>query len=144
MRPAARTRVIVLAAFLGGLLTGMVGMVGMVALGPDAAPEPPMFDATGQLERLPAGPADVLAETVELGRGFQRRHKHGGPTFNFVVHGRVRIVQDNGSAQEYGPGGFFLEPADRPHTIEVLSDARLDVLRLLPPGVAATTDLPPR
>jgi Cupin domain len=144
MRPAARTRIIVLAAFLGGLLMGTLGMVGVAALGPDTAPEPSVFDATGHLERLPAGPADVLAETVKLGRGFQRRHKHGGPTFNFVVDGRVRIVQDDGSAQEYGPGGFFLEPADRPHTIEVLSDVRLDVLRLLPPGTAATTDLPPR
>jgi hypothetical protein len=64
---------------------GLTDSVGVVALGPDTHPSPRAFDATGQLERLPAGPADVLAETVELGCGFQRRPKHSGLTFSFVV-----------------------------------------------------------
>jgi len=128
-----------LVLFAAGLL---LGAGAMMAVHGSSAPIP-SFDATGRLQALPAGPADVIAETVRLGRGFKGRHEHGGPTFNFVMAGRVRIIEDDGTVTQFGPGGFFFEPGGRPHTIEVLSDVRLDVLHLVPAGSAATTDLPP-
>jgi quercetin dioxygenase-like cupin family protein len=130
-------------AFIAGLVLGIGGM-SLRDLPPRAAPSVPSFAATGRLESLPQGPVEVITETVQLGRGFTSRHQHGGPTFNFVVAGRVQITEDNGMVKQFGPGEVFFEPADRPHTIEVLSEVRMDVLRLIPPGAAATTTLPSR
>jgi quercetin dioxygenase-like cupin family protein len=134
---------IVVLAFIAGALLGVGGMSlrGEPFRTPPAVPS---FDATGRLDALPPGPVEVIAETVRLGQGFTNRHHHGGPTFNFVADGRVRITEDDGTSREYGPGDFFFEPADRPHTLEVLSDVRFDVLRLIPPGREATTTLPSR
>lgn len=124
------------------LVVGLALGVGGTNLLRKAAEARAPFGAAGKLESLPQGPVDVTAETVKLPQGFTDRHEHGGPTFNFVVVGQVRITEENGSVRELGPGQFFFEPADLPHTIEVLSDARLDVLRLVPPGAEATTSLP--
>jgi hypothetical protein len=95
----------------------------------------------GRLDRLPRGPVDVRAETVRLPAGFRSRHLHGGPTFNTVVSGRVEIT-DAAGTRRYGAGQLFFEPGGAPHAIVVLADARLDVVRLLPPGAEATTELP--
>ncbi|MGH8903610.1 MAG: cupin domain-containing protein [Egibacteraceae bacterium] len=133
-----RTVTTIVLAFVVGLALG----VGASNLFRKAAEARPPFDVSGRLDSLPRGPVDVAAETVKLPQGFTDRHEHGGPTFNFVVAGRVRITEEDGSVRELGPGQFFFEPADLPHTIEVLSDARLDVLRLVPPGARATTSLP--
>jgi quercetin dioxygenase-like cupin family protein len=142
MAQTSRPRALLLAAlaFVAGAAVG-VGAAGAVRAGGD---DRPSFDTRGRLDVLPAGPVNVRAETVHLGQGFRGRHEHGGPTFNYVVSGRARIIEDDGSATTYGPGGFFFEGADHPHTIEVLADLRLDVLHLVPPGAAETTDLPPR
>ncbi|MGH8886297.1 MAG: cupin domain-containing protein [Egibacteraceae bacterium] len=135
-----RNRAVIAAvlAFVGGLALGVGGMSALE----NAPPAPPPFDASGRLELLPQGPVDVTAETVRLPRGFTNRHRHGGPTFNFIRSGQVRIKEEDGSVRQFGPGQFFFEPAEQPHTIEVESDARLDVLRLVPPGSQATTTLP--
>lgn len=127
-------------AVLAITLAFIVGL-GIGAYGTRVQAAPP-FSAAGRLESLPQGPVDVVAETVRLPEGFTNRHSHGGPTFNFVVAGRVRITEEDGSVRQFGPGQFFFEPTARPHTIEVESDARLDVLRLVPPGASATTTLP--
>lgn len=99
----------------------------------------PEVAGRGTLELLPPGPVRVIAETVRLGSGFRSRHSHGGPTFNLVRSGVVEIVEPAGT-RRYGAGELFFEPGGRLHTIVVVDSARLDVLRLLPPGAAPTTD----
>lgn len=89
---------------------------------------------------LPGGQVEVVAETVTLGAGFTSRHRHGGPTFNIVRSGEVEIADVEGR-RRLGAGEFFFEPADRVHTIRALDDARIDVVRLLPPGAEATTEV---
>lgn len=139
-RTPARTALTV----VGGLLAA-VALVGVgVLLG--SGREPPGeplgdLDTRGALEDVPDGPYEVIGETVRLGEGFGERHQHGGPTFNRIVSGRVRLIEDDGSVEEFGPGGFFFEPADRPHVIEVLEDVRIDVVRLVPEGREPTTAL---
>jgi quercetin dioxygenase-like cupin family protein len=100
----------------------------------------PELRGGGTLRSLPKGPLDVRAETVRLPAGFRSRHVHGGPTLNTVVSGRVEIDDADGT-HEYGPGEFFFEPGGEPHSILVLDDVRLDVVRLLPPGAQATTEV---
>jgi len=95
----------------------------------------------GMLDRLPGGPVQVRAERVVLPAGFHSRHFHGGPTFNFVDSGTV-LIESDGRQMRHEKGGFFFEPAGRVHAITVLDDARLRVIRLLPPGVEATTEAP--
>jgi quercetin dioxygenase-like cupin family protein len=103
--------------------------------------EPAGILAEGELVGAPRGPLAVRAERVVLPAGFVSRHRHGGPTFNFVDSGTV-LIESDGREQHYADGGFFFEPAGRVHTITVLDDAQLRVIRLLPPGVEATTDVP--
>jgi len=108
---------------------------------PGPADQLPSLEAGGTLTTVPEGPLEVIAETVRLRAGFRDRHVHGGPTFNHVIGGRVRLTEEDGTVRELGVGDFFSEPADRPHTIEVLEAARLDVVRLVPEGAAATAPL---
>jgi quercetin dioxygenase-like cupin family protein len=97
--------------------------------------------AEGELARAPVGPVTVRAERVVLPAGFRSRHRHGGPTFNFVDAGTV-VIESAGREQHHDEGGFFFEPAGNVHTITVLDDAHLRVIRLLPPGAEATTEVP--
>lgn len=97
--------------------------------------------AEGELRRLPASPVQVRAERVVLPAGFFSRHRHGGPTFNFVDAGTV-VIESAGLRTRYEAGGFFFEPARRVHSITILHSAQLRVVRLLPPGVEATTEVP--
>jgi quercetin dioxygenase-like cupin family protein len=101
----------------------------------------PAVRGEGMLDELPDAPVTVRAETVLLPAGFRSRHLHGGPTFNSVESGTVEIEDERGTSV-YGPGEFFFEPGGRPHEIRVVADVRLDVVRLLPPGARATTELP--
>jgi quercetin dioxygenase-like cupin family protein len=94
----------------------------------------------GVLASLPDGPVHVVAESVRLPDGFRSRHRHGGPTFTIVVSGEVEI-HDDGGTKRYRPEELFFKPAGRVHELRVLADARLDVIRLLPPGAAATTEV---
>lgn len=94
----------------------------------------------GVLQSLPAGPVNVIAETIVLPLGYEQSQRNGGPTFTFVQRGSLEVVTA-GVATEYGPGSFFFEPGGRAHTIRALENTRIDVLRLLPPGVEATTEL---
>jgi hypothetical protein len=132
------TRLVAVAA--GALALGAgLALVGD-RLGSDE-PDRAQLVAAGTLASLPPAPVQVRAETVVLPSGFRSRHRHGGPTFNFVQRGSVEIVDPDGRAR-HDRGGFFFEPGGRPHTITVLEDATLDVVRLLPPGAEATTELP--
>jgi hypothetical protein len=97
--------------------------------------------AEGELAKVPDAPLTVRAERVVLPAGFQSQHIHGGPTFNFVDAGTV-VIESAGREQRYDKEGFFFEPARNVHTITVLDDARLRVVRLLPPGAEATTEVP--
>ena len=126
------------AAVLLALLLG-VG-VGLSIAGLTADTARPELRGGGELETLPDGPVEVRAETVRLPAGFRSRHVHGGPILNTVVSGRVEI-EDAAGTRRYGPGELFFEPGGRPHSILVLEAARLDVVRLLPPGTEATTEL---
>jgi len=100
----------------------------------------PELRGGGELDSLPEGPLEVRAETVRLPSGFRSRHVHGGPTFNTVGSGLVEI-RDAAGRRRFGPGELFFEPDGVPHSIIVLEDARLDVVRLLPAGAEATTEV---
>lgn len=130
-----------LAALIVGACAGAAATA-LVLRGEDAPAPLSGPSARGTLEELPVGPVTVVAETVRLGDGFASRHRHGGPTFNLVRRGRVEIV-DEGGARVLGPGRFFFEPPERTHLIRALDDATLDVLRLLPPGARATSEVAP-
>jgi quercetin dioxygenase-like cupin family protein len=108
--------------------------------GPMRASETVSEAPVGTLEEVPQAPLRVVAERIRLPAGFESTHYHGGPTFNFVDFGRVEIEQD-GTRTVYGPGAFFFEPEGKVHTIRVLDTAQLAVLRLLPPGAEATTEV---
>lgn len=115
--------------------------IGLLLGGGDEAPVPPRLPAAeAPLAALPPGPVRVVSETVSLPEGFTSRHVHGGPTLNRVRTGRVVVADAEGRA-EHGPGDLFVEPAGNPHTITVLRGATLDVVRLLPPGAEATTEV---
>ncbi len=82
----------------------------------------------------------MVTETVRLRSGFTSRHRHGGLTVNFVRSGQVEIT-DLAGVRRYGPGQTFAEPGGRVHTLRVIDAVRMDVVRLLPPGAEATTDV---
>jgi quercetin dioxygenase-like cupin family protein len=119
-----------------GFLAGRLTKDGAVS-----GDERPALVAEGELAALPEAPVDVRAERVVLPAGFSSRHRHGGPTFNFVDTGSV-VIESDGRRVRYDTGDFFFEPAGRIHTIDVLDEARLRVIRLLPPGAEATTEVP--
>lgn len=130
--------------FVGLLAGGVLAIVVDRAVGdsgPMRASETVVEAPVGTLEEVPPPPLRVLAERVRLPAGFESTHFHGGPTFNFVDFGRVEI-EEEGRQTVYGPGAFFFEPEGRVHTIRVLETTQLAVLRLLPPGAEATTDVP--
>ena len=132
-----------LGALIGALVLG--GVIGAVGdrLANDAGPmraAETVARGGGTLKDLPDGPVGVLAESIRLPAGFESTHFHGGPTFNLVQSGEVEIV-DEGIARIYGPGDFFFEPEGRPHTIRVLETSTIAVVRLLPPGAEATTEV---
>jgi hypothetical protein len=58
-----------------------------------------------------------------------------------VDSGSVEIVDGRGRTV-YGRGDFFFEPAGRSHAIAVRDDSTLRVVRLLPRGAEATTEVP--
>ena len=126
------------AAVLLALLLG-VGL-GLAIAGLAAETDRRELRGGGTLASLPTGPVEVRAETVRLHRGFRSRHVHGGPILNTVVSGRVEI-EDAAGTRRYGPGELFFEPGGAPHSILVLEDVRLDVVRLLPPGAEATREV---
>lgn len=124
---------------------GLVAAAALVLLGTRLADDPvaelPPLAGGGTLDEVPEGPVEVVAETVRLRAGFRNRHHHGGPTFNHIISGLIRLTAEDGTTTEYGAGDFFFEPADRPHTIEVLDPVRIDVLRLVPDGREPTRTL---
>lgn len=126
---------------VGALVAAVVLLGAGLLVGRASRAAPPDVTARGTLADVPDGPVEVIAETVRLAEGFRDRHVHGGPTFNRIVSGRVRLTEEDGRVAELGAGDFFFEPADRPHVIEVLADVRMDVVRLIPEGREATTGL---
>jgi quercetin dioxygenase-like cupin family protein len=135
------------ALLMGALLIGAAIGAGAVFAMTDPDPSLPATDlppvsGSGVLDDLPEAPVEVVAETVRLPAGFVSTHVHGGPTFNTVLEGEV-VIREDGVTTRYEGGDFFFEPADFPHRITALSDARIHVLRLLPPGAPATTEVDP-
>jgi hypothetical protein len=119
----------IVALGVAAILAGSVGFaLGRLTSSEPATSQPPAVVGEGQLATLPAGPVGVRAERVVLPAGFFSKHRHGGPTFNFVDAGVVDI-EAGGERKRYEVGGFFFEP-------------RLRVIRLLPPGADATTEVP--
>jgi mannose-6-phosphate isomerase-like protein (cupin superfamily) len=130
-------------AFIAALaLGGVLGIVGdrlARDTGPMRATET-VNRGEGTLADLPRGPVGVRAESERLPGGFESTRSHGGPTFSIVESGRVEIV-DAGKARTYGPGDFFFQPQGHRYTIRILETATLSVVRLLPPGAVATTEV---
>jgi quercetin dioxygenase-like cupin family protein len=123
------------------LLAGVIaGALGMALLAGTAPADATLTRTTVHLEDLPAGTVTVTAESVRLATGFTSTHRHGGPTINLVRGGRVEIA-DRGGTRGYGRGDAFVEPGGRVHTITVADDAAIDVVRILPAGAAATTEV---
>jgi hypothetical protein len=131
----------VLAAVAAGVAIGAVAALALEHVVENETTASPEVVAEGTLSTLPRAPVTVRAETVVLPAGFESRHFHGGPTFNLVEAGSVAITDEAGRVV-YDADSFFFEPARHPHTIPVLEDATLRVVRLLPPGASATTELP--
>jgi quercetin dioxygenase-like cupin family protein len=130
---------VALAACVALAVGVVLGVVGERVVGGDDGATPELR-GEGVLDGLPEGAVSVRAETVLLPSGFRSRHVHGGPTFNTIESGTVEIQDERGTSV-YERGDFFFEPAGQPHVIRVLTDARLDVIRLLPPGAPETTEL---
>lgn len=62
---------------------------------------------------LPAGPGQYVAHLVEVKPGAEvGRHRHPGPTFMYILEGRIAVELDDGTTAEYGPGEAFVEDAD--------------------------------
>jgi quercetin dioxygenase-like cupin family protein len=135
-RPLLALALVGATALIVGVLVGF----GVAQLTESSSNDSPGVIAGGALERLPRGRVQVRAERVSLPAGFESRHFHGGPTFNFVDAGAV-FIESGGRRLQYRSGDFFFEPARRVHSITVLDDARLRVVRLLPQGVEATTEV---
>jgi quercetin dioxygenase-like cupin family protein len=139
---SSRSALLVVVALGALTVGGIIGFAsGRGSSGDSAGAEPAGVIAEGELAGLADGALAVRAERVVLPAGFRSRHVHGGPTFNFVDAGAV-VIESEGRERRHDGGGFFFEPAGRVHTITVLDDARLRVIRLLPPGVEATTEVP--
>jgi hypothetical protein len=136
-------RAVVIVALIGAFAVGIaVGFASSRDAGERSGDqEAAGIVSEGDLTSVPEAPLAVRAERVVLPAGFRSRHRHGGPTFNFVDDGTV-VIESEGRERRYDAGGFFFEPGLRVHTITVLDDARLRVIRLLPPGAAATTEVP--
>lgn len=124
---------------VAGVAVGAAGTA--LALGGSDAGSPSLRGSAAPLAGLPRGTVNVTTESVRLDAGFVSRHRHGGPTINLVRSGRVDISGPAG-AREHGRGETFVEPGGRVHTITVLDDAVIDVVRILPEGAAATTEVP--
>ena len=139
--PALAVALLVAAVLLGTVI-GAGAVLTMAMPDRSSAADLPPLSSSGVLDDLPEAPVEVVAETVRLPAGFVSTHVHGGPTFNTVLEGAVEI-HDDGVTTRYETGDFFFEPADSPHRVTALDDARIHVLRLLPPGVPATTEVDP-
>ena len=145
-QPQAPTRLIsakaaagIAAAML--ILGGIFGILFDRIVRREAVSEPQAgIRGEGTLRSLPAAPVNVTAEVMLLPAGFESTRRHGGPTFTFVQRGEVE-VEAAGVTTAYGPGSFFFEPEGRLHTIQVAENARLDVLRLVPPDAEGTTEV---
>jgi len=133
------TPVRTLLALVAGVGVGAVG-VALVIGGAGADPSS-LRRSVAPLPDLPAGTVDLTTESVRLDAGFVSRHRHGGPTINLVRAGRVEI-SDAAGVRRHGRGDTFVEPRGRVHTITIIDDAIIDVIRILPDGAAATTEVP--
>ncbi|WP_217924562.1 hypothetical protein [Miltoncostaea oceani] len=124
---------------IAGVIAGALGMA--VLLAGSEPPDATLTRTTVPVADLAAGAVNVTTESVRLGTGFTSTHRHGGLTVNLVRAGRVEIT-DRGAMRAYGRGDTFVEPGGRVHTITVVVDATIDVVRILPVGAAATTEVP--
>jgi len=134
----AQLGALIAALVLGGIL-GAVGLRLTDDSGPLRATET-IERGGGTLETLPEAPVAVEAESIRYPAGFESTRTHGGPTFMIVQAGEVEIVE-GGLARAYEAGEFFFREAARPYTMRILEAATLSVIRLLPPGAEATTEL---
>lgn len=113
----------------------------VLVLGGASAEPSSVRRSAAPLTDLPAGAVSVTTESVRLDAGFVSRHRHGGPTINLVRAGRVEI-SDAAGVRRHGRGDTFAEPRGRVHTITIIDDAVIDIIRILPNGAAATTEVP--
>jgi quercetin dioxygenase-like cupin family protein len=126
-------------AVLAGIVAGAGGMAVVLAgADPDARP---LRQTATPLENVPEDNVTAIVETVRLDGGFVSTHRHGGPTINLVRSGLVEISA-RGTARRHGGGESFVEPGGRVHTVTVVEDTVIDVVRILPPGAEATTEVP--
>jgi hypothetical protein len=132
------TPVRTLLTLLAGVIAGALGTA-LLLTGTGPA-EATLTRTIVPLGDLPAGAVNVTTESIRLGTGFTSTHRHGGPTINLVRAGRVEIT-DGGATLAHRRGDAFVEPGGRVHTITVVDDATIDVVRILPVGAAATTEV---
>jgi mannose-6-phosphate isomerase-like protein (cupin superfamily) len=133
----------VAAVFVAFVLGGILAIVVDRAVGdsgPMRAQETIAQAPIGTLETVPGAPLRIFAERVRLPSGFRSTRYHGGPTFSFVDFGRIQVEVD-GQTATYGPGAFFFVPAGQLHTVRVVETTQLAILRMIPPGEDATTEV---
>ncbi len=124
---------------IAGVIAGALAMA--VLLAGSEPPDVTLTRTTVPVTDLAAGVVNVTTESVRLGTGFTSTHRHGGLTVNLVRAGGVEIT-DRGARRAYDRGDTFVEPGGRVHTITAVDDATIDVVRILPVGAAATTEVP--
>jgi quercetin dioxygenase-like cupin family protein len=58
----------------------------------------------------------IVVEVVDVAPGGRvPRHRHGGPTIDYVMAGVLRMQMQGGSAQDYNPGEVLFEPEGAVH-----------------------------
>jgi quercetin dioxygenase-like cupin family protein len=112
-----------MAALVGGVA---LGREGVAAEGQGAAPA-----ATGPSRTLgthPLGPAfegwqgNILEVNYAPG-AVSSAHQHPGPTFGYVVRGRIKWAINGEPAVELGPGQSFFEPMGSVHSTSANASA---------------------
>lgn len=118
------------------LQAGLTAFAGTVALGTaqdaaaaalaQAAPA-----AASQSKPLGAFPLDGpfagwtgnMLEVTYAPGGVGASHQHPGPTFGYVVKGRIKWAVDGEPAKELGPGQTFFEPLGSVHSTSANASA---------------------
>jgi quercetin dioxygenase-like cupin family protein len=80
----------------------------------------PLLRATetvaGEALAYPSGPAVVTSLIVTMAPGEKTgRHKHGAPTYAYILSGQVTVDYDGGFRRTYRQGEAFMEAMERWH-----------------------------
>lgn len=100
---------------------------------------------SGQPIMPPAGPVQVVAQTVEIPAGGRLPvHRHPHQRYGYVLSGRIQVDNlDAGTSVTYGPGEVIIEALGQWHTGAALGTepVKLLVIDQVPPGAGPNGEL---